>query len=285
MSTLRLTLETITPLFLRGHDNRTPELRPPSVKGMLRYWWRASQVLPVPQLHDEEAALFGSAGGEESGRSTIQIRIPPADMETGAYPPLPHKNNFRREAFRPGQRFDVLLRRGPRCPVSLDQIQALARLAFTVGGLGMRSRRGFGAVRVTAIDGTPVESSDTILPVVREALFTLNDGFQSSDGTLSYHGDGEPPYPWIRRVEESDWVYDEGRTAVTRIANVMHEHDSQHTGNALGQRFASPLAVSVAANDEHVWPVLTTLHVPDETKRKLRGRDTRDAFRHALLHE
>ena len=32
--------EVITPMFLSGADGN-PELRPPSIKGMMRFWWRA----------------------------------------------------------------------------------------------------------------------------------------------------------------------------------------------------------------------------------------------------
>ncbi len=41
MKSIKFTLETITPLFLAGADGQTPELRPPSIKGMMRFWWRA----------------------------------------------------------------------------------------------------------------------------------------------------------------------------------------------------------------------------------------------------
>lgn len=37
-SELKLTLETVTPLFLGGADPRgAPELRPPSLRGAMRY--------------------------------------------------------------------------------------------------------------------------------------------------------------------------------------------------------------------------------------------------------
>jgi len=34
----------ITPLFMAGADGKTPELRPPSFKGMMRFWWRAMRA-------------------------------------------------------------------------------------------------------------------------------------------------------------------------------------------------------------------------------------------------
>ncbi|MBK6900382.1 MAG: type III-B CRISPR module RAMP protein Cmr1 [bacterium] len=63
----------ITPMFIGG-ANQDPEdgIRPPSVKGMLRFWWRAlnwwrfldaakNDVVALREMHKEEARLFGSA--------------------------------------------------------------------------------------------------------------------------------------------------------------------------------------------------------------------------------
>ena len=41
MKTEEITLKVITPMFMLGADNRTPELRPSEFKGMMRFWWRA----------------------------------------------------------------------------------------------------------------------------------------------------------------------------------------------------------------------------------------------------
>jgi len=44
MYSVSFELETITPLFMAGADGITPELRPPSFKGMMRFWWRAMRA-------------------------------------------------------------------------------------------------------------------------------------------------------------------------------------------------------------------------------------------------
>lgn len=68
-----------TPAFLGGADNQAETLRPPSIKGALRFWWRAlawGRLLAVANkdaakallsLHGEEGRLFGSAAGEDGG--------------------------------------------------------------------------------------------------------------------------------------------------------------------------------------------------------------------------
>ncbi|NOX36043.1 MAG: type III-B CRISPR module RAMP protein Cmr1 [Calditrichaeota bacterium] len=67
--------ETITPMFLAGADGRTPELRAPSIKGALRFWWRAMNGhLPLEELRKKEASIFGGVGDKE-GKSEISIIV------------------------------------------------------------------------------------------------------------------------------------------------------------------------------------------------------------------
>jgi CRISPR-associated protein Cmr1 len=73
--TITFECETITPMFLGGADGRTPELRPPSIKGAMRFWWRAMHGhLPFEELKKKEAEIFG-ASDEKIGRSKFSIRI------------------------------------------------------------------------------------------------------------------------------------------------------------------------------------------------------------------
>lgn len=67
--------EVVTPMFLAGADGKTPELRPPSIKGALRFWWRATNGhLPIDKLKEKEAKIFGGSGDNE-GRSKVIIRV------------------------------------------------------------------------------------------------------------------------------------------------------------------------------------------------------------------
>lgn len=60
-------------MFLSGADGRTPELRPPSIKGMLRFWWRAIQAENnFDKLNEIESKIFGSS---DTGKSKVTIRI------------------------------------------------------------------------------------------------------------------------------------------------------------------------------------------------------------------
>ena len=73
---LSVTLETVTPLFLAGAEERgAPELSPPAFRGVLRYWLRAALGGAIGDqnwegLRQLESAVFGST----NGRSPITIR-------------------------------------------------------------------------------------------------------------------------------------------------------------------------------------------------------------------
>jgi CRISPR-associated protein Cmr1 len=60
MKTITFSCETITPMFLSGADGQKPELRPPSIKGALRFWWRAMNGGNWETLKNQEDRIFGS---------------------------------------------------------------------------------------------------------------------------------------------------------------------------------------------------------------------------------
>lgn len=89
METITFTCEVITPMFLAGADGITPELRPASIKGALRFWWRAMNGHLVEKdgdltlLKTREAEIFGGSG-EGQGRSKILIRVKHNELNTSS---------------------------------------------------------------------------------------------------------------------------------------------------------------------------------------------------------
>lgn len=80
MQTITFTCEVITPMFLAGADGTTPELRPASIKGALRFWWRAMNGhLPTDEMRKLEGEKFGST----KQRSKIIIRTEIIDAKCG----------------------------------------------------------------------------------------------------------------------------------------------------------------------------------------------------------
>ena len=61
MERISFECRSVTPMFMYGADGSTPELRPASIKGVLRFWWRAIHGdLSLKELHEKEGEIFGS---------------------------------------------------------------------------------------------------------------------------------------------------------------------------------------------------------------------------------
>ncbi|HRE46686.1 MAG TPA: type III-B CRISPR module RAMP protein Cmr1, partial [Aggregatilineales bacterium] len=142
-----------SPLFLYGAYQQEPELRAASVRGQLRYWFRAiegAKDANLETLRERERNVFGST---ERG-SQVSIRLYEMNrLETVETSMLPHRSNGKSlaKAFKQGQTFDlqVVTRPGVKIP---NAFQRALYTWFLLGGLGKRSRRMFGAFNVNNRD-------------------------------------------------------------------------------------------------------------------------------------
>lgn len=198
MQTLEAQYEIVTPMFIGGaHPNDAPEIRPPSVKGALRFWWRALQWgnclndhhgdvnVALKHLYLKEAELFGAAAKEDQfgqGKISLKIKIDNGKRElavatkNGILPNpaagqcyllgqgLYHfKDGFLRAAISPSQSFSVILKLHDT--VSAQSI-ADALMAFgLLGGLGSRARKGWGAIAIRSLAYTDQSKKSQTLPV------------------------------------------------------------------------------------------------------------------------
>lgn len=161
---LKLTVRAVTPVYLAGAEPKgVPELRAPSFKGLLRFWYRAFD----PDFLDREPRLFGGAGGTY-GQSPFLLRVDANgtprrwrwDQATvGRFDEgrgRNTKNGIRylanmalsnRQAIAPGTECTMrvlCLRRTP-APECRRALLGSLWLLFHLGGAGSRSRRGFGS--------------------------------------------------------------------------------------------------------------------------------------------
>lgn len=84
MSTYSLTF--LTPLFSKGSYDDKPEIRPPSIRGQIHWWFRA-----LGGKYDDEKAIFG---GVHNGTmaSKIVVRVSNVCGQSNIANTLPHKN-------------------------------------------------------------------------------------------------------------------------------------------------------------------------------------------------
>jgi CRISPR-associated protein Cmr1 len=70
MKTDTFDLELITPCFCAGADQAVAEIRPASIRGQLRWWFRA-----LGGDATDEAQIFGSAAGDSGNGSRVRITV------------------------------------------------------------------------------------------------------------------------------------------------------------------------------------------------------------------
>ena len=179
MHHLEARMKIVTPCFLEG-TSRQAELRIPSVKGVLRFWWRAlaySQLSRKPKavesLRTNEEELFGSTN---TGQSRLLLSLVPAKKPNFIQAERRLQDN--RNPVGPGSRYlgyglmtafgkqsgklhraclnppcEFTLRIGAKNRHDLEKILPALKLFGLVGGLGSRNRKGYGSVNLLEISG------------------------------------------------------------------------------------------------------------------------------------
>lgn len=171
MRRLTLTLDIVTPLFLGGADPRgAPELRVSSFRGVLRYWLRAALGgvigdCDIDALLKAEATVFG----DTRGVSPIEIRLSKSELCHRGYNPLPHKAmRFPFNGFNPGQNFQITFMDRQTDTVSWYAAVNALLLAVRFGGLGRRSRRGFGSLSLKQANISQAQLSENWLRLLKQ---------------------------------------------------------------------------------------------------------------------
>lgn len=272
METITFTCKVITPMFLAGADGQTPELRAPSIKGAMRFWWRAMHGhLPLGELHDKEGRIFG----DNANRSCFTIRIANRIVTTEQFKPVPHKD-YKISAIQPESSFDVVLGLMGNRELSFDQLSALFELCAVLGGFGKRSRRAMGGFRILSKQQNgkeKVKVENLNVDYILNLIGCFSKNFQKNQNKIIniYQGTMQK-FPWIKQIEVGE---DKGRNIPVVTSNITHQLKGKYRqayepnlGHAFRGRFASPVIVSVF-KDEHI-PIITTLNtVPDRGDRDL----------------
>ncbi|WP_373500898.1 type III-B CRISPR module RAMP protein Cmr1 [Desulfococcus sp.] len=166
-------VEVVTPMFLGGANVNEAELRTPSLKGMLRFWWRATcGISDIQEMKKNEAKIFGDTSykapfsayienvnhavpllknlpkGEtfevKSSKGTFRLGI----IDYLAYGLRDQKKGYLRQHFPVGTKFNV------NFIFFNEEYENEVLKAFyslvNFGGLGARSRNGFGCLSINA---------------------------------------------------------------------------------------------------------------------------------------
>lgn len=192
MKTIEATYRIVTPMFIGG-ANQDPSdgIRPPSFKGALRFWWRTlhwgeflqgagnDEAAALKALHKKECELFGSAAKDKKGGQGIFLLrvVSNVDDRSSFKPSKWHQYllgqglyHFKQGLLRTcieGGEVSVYLHFNPKAKIEeeikkdIESIGSAMMLLGLLGGLGSRSRKGFGSL---AIQNLKVLGEDCDVP-------------------------------------------------------------------------------------------------------------------------
>lgn len=160
MRALRYDLKFTTPAFLAGADQNMPEIRPASLRGAVRWWFRVLGGTP-----EAEKALFGGVhNGAVASRVALRVERPEIRNNAESLPYSPNTDTgyliyfakvsgndsgVTRTAARHyigvGSSFTLVLReRRPIDDASWALLRRATEALVRIGSVGLRATRGFG---------------------------------------------------------------------------------------------------------------------------------------------
>lgn len=168
--------EVVTPMFIGDGRHKASSIRPSSIKGALRFWWRAlnwegiyrdvnNEAQALDELRRQEIALFGGVADKSNdkaigGQGVASVRVVKQNTHTHDWnnettagvgyllgQGLHHfKKGPTRESFSPGSTFTLeLVLKNASIEQEL-QLENVTKVFGLIGGLGSRNRRGIGSV-------------------------------------------------------------------------------------------------------------------------------------------
>lgn len=171
MDSVEFEVEVVTPMFLGGANNTEAELRVPSIKGMLRFWWRATYgIESLEEMKKKEAEIFGSTEQKAAfllhvvNASNIKSLLDLKErgerftahghkvsiidyLSYGTHKPEKSKGNvYHRHHITPRSSFSLKFRfYNDACK---GEVLHAFYFLIAYGGLGSRNRNGFGSLYI-----------------------------------------------------------------------------------------------------------------------------------------
>lgn len=280
MGYIRFPLMTVSPTFIAGADQNQPEIRTQSIRGQLRFWYRAylgALETDTQAIYQRESAIFGNT--EQA--SAVSIQVQKVDTEIKSYRPVPHSSQrrFQSKALVPETYFELRYITPPsmRYPTELSHATSLWLL---LGGLGRRSRRMMGSVQMEMRPKKKTLELDELsfptwwrnwekiqvrpdqLPkLVATALETcfLNQELLGNINLPSF----PTLHPRYSRILVGQQSYGTAEEANIAFFNVIRQttyraHEDMF-GHATGGRHASPVIAQVRLFDGKYYPIITAM--------------------------
>jgi len=250
MIEIKSKFRVITPLFMSGSDRLRAEFRVPSLKGALRFWWRAlalGRLGSTSEVFENESRIFGGTE-DDVGQARVHLRLSlPENVVQYNDPILKYADG---EPIGPGARYlgygiveaipsrkrntregqllrsclkypfdgilNILIKNG----TAEDDIKSLAAALIAMGlfgGLGSRSRKGYGSFNLNEL-----KLGDEVLYKTPKDIEELKGGIESlfKDYGIKAYPD-LPPYTAYSKYTRID-IADKGPDPL-RLLNSVGE--------------------------------------------------------------
>ena len=274
----------ITPMFMYGEQNvekerpriiAVPELRTASIKGVMRYVWRAAQAATdCEEMSKREGVLFGAVQ-PKACQSGLRLQITEDRRQTGRAPLLPHRSGTQtlKTAFiENNTSFSVIIRSFGKHQDNHETYEAVWEMTSLLAGFGGRSRRGAGAVRLLEKNQEvipPMASESDVLDTVLLLLNKISPNKYERDGVnvrLTNSSNRAADYPYIKKIAVSGALSNAGE-----LRKQINQFSSDYAGTLTGgidvsagrvnyKRYASPIIVSVVEISDGYHAILTHLN-------------------------
>lgn len=280
MAKMEFTLTTVSPMFMYGAYQRgkeaQPEIRAQSVRGQLRYWLRAiigAETDSLEALWKRESAVFGST----NQGSIVSVRVfAQQEIKTRSEPMLPHRgysggNVSPAPAITANQRFTLQLVTRPGVSIPDDALNAL-KVWSLLGGMGKRSRRMMGAIRLISRDEGWYENPESVNNLIQLTKNTLAKVIQPQPkrGDLPAWPTLHPQHSWVVISQRDFDSAEEANGELFELLRGNYRSSERNFGHAMQGRRASPLHAQVRRVGDAYYPVLTVLWAgpPDRDIKK-----------------
>ena len=222
----------VTPMFLGDADQKASSIRPPSLKGALRFWWRAlnwsgflkqadqKQIDALHAMRKEEARLFGTAAADNAGGQGVFLLTVVKEQIGDVQQPfgsdqfairyllgmgLTNEEKLR-NALKPNGTFRVELLFRPKTSASDQKSVADALYAFgLLGALGSRARHGMGSASLIGWEGKETRTVPKTEEEYKKAIQTLL-------GPETEQANALPPFTAFSQNSEV-WISAKGKSS------------------------------------------------------------------------
>ncbi|MGO9245592.1 MAG: type III-B CRISPR module RAMP protein Cmr1 [Verrucomicrobiia bacterium] len=244
-------IQLLTPCFCRGAYRDQPEIRVPSIRGMVRWWFRSLGGTP-----EQEKVLFGGVhGGAVASRLVFRVSNIAVHKASPDPATLPHKSGGQaspQAALAAGGGFHLAVtsRLNQLPPELVRRVENALEVWSLLGALGLRANRAAGSVWPSHTD-TPKTPSE-----LRARLDSL-----------------ACPWPVYLAGAAAGNSLEELRAAATDTVS----EPRTIFGSARGGRLASPLKLKVVRLDNQLRLLITAPReeIITEAQRHLHGHRSR----------